>query len=105
MISPDVIAPEVIGPVDRVPNDAAVAYRLVEDAVFAYMDVVVAFSPVKFCSVDDAVVNSPPFRNARPDTVIAVDEAYGSTDAVDDVAVKLDANTLPATVTDDEANS
>ena len=104
------IAPEVIGPVERVPNDAAVAKRLVVLAVFANIDVEVAlveveFRAVKFCSVVDARESIPPFRNARPDTVIAVEEAYGSTDEVVDVAVKLDASTLPATVIDDEANS
>jgi hypothetical protein len=56
--------------------------------VFANMDVVVAPCAVKFCRVDDACVRIPPFRNDRPDTDIAVDEAYGNTDAVEVVAVK-----------------
>lgn len=79
-----------------------VANRLVELAVVEKKDVdvafvVVEFTPVKFCNVDEAEERKPPVRVEKSETmrfvveavvaVIIVVEAYGNREAVVEVAV------------------
>jgi hypothetical protein len=93
---------DVAGPVTY--KDEVVAYDAksrVLEAVVAKNDVVVAFvvvalMPVKFWSVDEPVARKL-LRKATPETVTAVDEAYGNEEAARvEVAVKMRPVICPA---------
>ena len=85
VVDPERRLPAVKLPAVNVPIFPVAAKRFVELAVVAKKfvlvafvvskEVPVAFWKVKFWSVDDASVESPPFKNESPETEIAVDEA------------------------------
>jgi hypothetical protein len=79
----EVVAPEVVSEVmTPLVAESAEAKREVEVAF-----VVVALRAKKSWKVDEAVTKRLP-KNPVPDAEIAVDDAYGNTDAVVEVAVK-----------------
>ena len=69
-------------------------FEMAKDEVVALL--VVAFSAVKLAKVDEPVARRLP-KKPVPETESAVEEAYGKTEAVVDVAVKDDAVTTPCT--------
>ncbi len=68
---------------------ACVAWRVVAKSVVVVASVVVAFLAVKSWKVEEAET-ARLVRKLVPETEIAVDDAYGNTDAVVEVAVKED---------------
>ena len=76
----------------RVSARNVVANRAVDVAL-----VVVAFTPVKFWRVVEAEAIRPPVKYDRPETEMAVVEAYGKVLAMVLVAVKYSPTTWPTT--------